>query len=261
MNTPYVSVVTTSYNQREKLLCLAEDLGRQDYDLESLELVAVDDGSSDSTSQALRVLADQLPYRVRVLRRERAGSYLSALRWNDAIAHSDPRASVFVQVDDVRVRPDFIRRHAAWHEGGLRLVTGAKFEADEVTWDLSACRRSRLAGPGGAAATIRAWTACWGASLSYSRQLVESVSDSGHDHPYDERMAGWGHQEVEFAYRCHLAGAELIYDPAVGVFHQNHGPANDAGRGLDHAKAKAEGDAKNAEYVRQKHGPDALPRW
>ena len=224
MDAPYVSVVTTSYNQREKLLRLAEDLSRQDYDLGRLELVAVDDGSSDSTSQALSAVADRLPYRVQVLRRERAGDYLSALRWNDAIAHSDPRASVFVQVDDVRVRPDFIRRQAAWHEDALRLITGAKFEGDEMTWHLSACRRSRLAGPGGAAATIRAWTACWGASLSYSRRLVELVSGSRHDQPYDERMTGWGHQEVEFAYRCHLAGAELVYDPAVGVFHQNHGP-------------------------------------
>lgn len=261
MNVPHVSIVTTSYNQRAKLLRLAEDLGRQDYDLKSLELVAIDDGSSDSTTEALREIADQLPYRVQVLRRERVGAYLSALRWNEAIAHANPSTSVFVQVDDVRVRPDFIRRHTAWHNGKLRLVTGAKFEGDEVTWQLSACRRAHLAGPGGSAAPLQAWTACWGASLSYPRRLVELVSDSEHDRPYDERMTGWGHHEVEFAYRCHLAGAELIYDPTVGVFHQNHGPVNDAGRGLDHAQARTQGDIKNAAYVRQKHGLDALPLW
>jgi glycosyltransferase involved in cell wall biosynthesis len=261
VNTSRVSVVTMSYNQREKLLCLAEDLGRQDYDLDLVELVAIDDGSSDATTDALRRLAGRLPYRVQALRRERAGDYLSALRWNDAIAHADRRTHVFVQVDDVRVRPDFIRRHVAWHADGLRLVTGSKFEANEVTWDLSTCRRARLAAPGASAATIQTWTACWGASLSYTRRLVELVSDSEHDRPYDERMTGWGHQEVEFAYRCHLAGAQLVYDPAVGVFHQNHGPVNDAGRGLDHARAKADADMRNSAYVRQKHGLDALPRW
>jgi glycosyltransferase involved in cell wall biosynthesis len=261
MNESCVSVITMSYNQREKLLLLAEDLGHQDYDLDLLELVAIDDGSTDLTTGALRDLAARLPYRVKVLRRERAGDYLSALRWNDAIAHADPRTNVFVQVDDVRVRPDFIRRHAGWHDDNLRLVTGAKFEGDEMTWDLSTCRRARLAGPSASAAPVHAWTACWGASLSYSRRLVKLVSDSEHDRPYDERMKGWGHQEVEFAYRCHLAGAQLIYDPAVGVFHQNHGPVNDAGRGLDHAQAKALGDARNSAYVRRKHGLDALPQW
>lgn len=261
MNAPRVSVVTMSYNQREKLLQLAEDLGCQDYDPALLELVAIDDGSSDGTSDALSRLAQSLPYRVQALRRERAGDYLSALRWNDAIANAEPTSRVFVQVDDVRVRPDFIRRHVSWHGGPMRLVTGAKFEGDQMTWELSACRRSHLAGPDASASTVEAWTACWGASLSYTRRLVELVSVSEHDRPYDERMAGWGHQEVEFAYRCHLAGAELIYDPAVGVFHQNHGPISDAGRGLDHARAKAQGDIRNAKYVLEKHRLEALPRW
>jgi len=262
MNAPRVSVITMSYNQRDKLLSLAEDIGRQDYALNLVELVAIDDGSSDSTTDALRSLGDRLPYCVRALRRERVGDYLSALRWNDAIAHADPETQVFVQVDDVRVRPDFIRRHVAWHgDTQLRLVTGAKFEADEMTWELFSCRRARLAGRGATAAIVQAWTACWGASMSYSRRLVELVSVSEHDRPYDERMTGGGHQEVEFAYRCHLAGAQLIYDPAVGVFHQRHGPVNDAGRGLDHARAKAQSDMRNSAYVLQKHGLDALPRW
>jgi glycosyltransferase involved in cell wall biosynthesis len=261
VSAPRVSVVTMSFNQRDKVVQLAADLAGQDYDPRRIELVVIDDGSTDGTTAALRRQAAGLPYRLWPLRRERAGEYLSALRWNDAIAHSDPESRIFVQVDDVRVRPDFIRRHVSWHDGPLRLVTGAKFEGDQLTWDLSACRRSHLAGPQGSASVISAWTACWGASMSYPRRLVELVSDSGSDRPYDERMTGWGHQEVEFAYRCHRAGAELIYDPAAGVFHQNHGPANDAGRGLDHALAWARGDAANAEYVCRKHGLAALPRW
>ncbi len=163
MSELHVSVVTVSYNRRNKLLSLARDLAKQDYDSDRCELVAVDDAGTDRTAESLRSLAASLPYRVVALRRDRAGAYLSALLWNDAIAHTDPRSQVFVQVADVRVRPDFIRRHAVWHaDDTLRLVTGAKFEGDELAWDLSSCRRSRLAGLGGVAAVIQTWTACWG---------------------------------------------------------------------------------------------------
>ncbi|MFE9098030.1 glycosyltransferase [Streptomyces sp. NPDC007264] len=259
---PLVTVFTMTYNQRAKILALAGDLAAQDWPADRLEFTVLDDGGTDGTADALEEAAGTLPYRVRVLRREHEADYLSARRWNECIAASDPRTSVFVQVDDVRLRPDFVRRHAAWHSGrGLTLVTGAKFEGDEPTWETASCRRAHLAGPGGEARETDLWTAFWGASLSYSRDLVAAVSTDEHDQPFDARMTGWGFHEVEFACRAAKAGARLVYDPAVGVFHQNHTPVNDRGRGLDHARQKAAGADRNERYVLAKHGLDALPRW
>jgi hypothetical protein len=45
------------------------------------------------------------------------------------------------------------------------------------------------------------------------------------------------------------------------VFHQNHTPRNDRGRGIDRDRHKALDGARNEEYVRSKHGLTALPRW
>jgi hypothetical protein len=53
-----------------------------------------------------------------VLRREREGDYLSGKRWNECIAASAPTHQVLIQVDDVRVRPDFVDRHVRWQGGG-----------------------------------------------------------------------------------------------------------------------------------------------
>ncbi|MBC8092552.1 MAG: glycosyltransferase family 2 protein [Pseudonocardia sp.] len=240
------------------MLDLVSDLAKQTYPMDRLNVVVLDDGGSDGTAEVLSASRD-LPYRLTVLRPSREGDYLSGRRWNECIAATTEQ-DVFIQVDDVRVRPDFVERHASWHIGSLSVVTGAKFESDEETWELTRCRRRHLAGPGGVAReTI--WTATWGASLSYPRTLVEAVRREPYERPFDERMTGWGFHEVEFAYRAVAVGARVIYDPAVGVFHQNHNTHNDRGRGIDHARHATAGAIRNEAYLLAKHGLTALPRW
>jgi GT2 family glycosyltransferase len=258
----HVTVYTMTYNQRQKVLRLAEDLAAQDYPAGHLELVALDDGSTDGTSDALEDVQRALPYTLKVLRRAHQGDYLSALRWNECVATASAGSTVLIQVDDVRVRPDFVARHVTWHAGpDLVLVTGAKFEGDAETWDLNSCRRAHLAGSDGRSARTEHWTAVWGSSLSYSRRLLDILTVGEFDRPFDTRMSGWGFQEVEFAFRAAQAGARLVYDPAVGVFHQNHTPVHDQGRGIDHAVEKARGEQRNQSYVLAKHGLARMPRW
>jgi glycosyltransferase involved in cell wall biosynthesis len=259
---PEVTVFTITYNQRTKVLALIGDLAAQDLPAERYEMVVLDDGSTDGTADAIRQAAAKIPYRLSLIAETHAADYLSARRWNQCIALADHDSRVFVQVDDVRVRPDFIRRHIEWHtRPGLRLVTGSKFEGPSTTWALSSCRRAHLAGTDGSATEGVPWTAAFGASLSYARELVEAVSTHPSERPFDERMTGWGFHEVEFSYRAANAGAAVVYDPAVGVFHQDHGPTTDAGRGIDHAEQKARGAAKNEHYLKDKHCLSDLPRW
>ena len=69
-------------------------------------------------------------------------------------------------------------------------MTGAKFEGDRETWDPASCRRARLAGADGSARELTAWTAVWGASLSYPRALVAALWREPFERPFDERMTG-----------------------------------------------------------------------
>lgn len=259
---PQVTVFTMTYNQRAKALLLMRDLAVQSYPPQRFELVVLDDGGTDGTTEAVQELAAEVPYSVTIRRRTHEADYLNAKRWNECIAAASPDTSVFIQVDDVRVRPDFIAQHVKWHlEPNHNLVAGAKFEGDSETWDLASCRRAHLAGEDGQASAITAWTAAWGASLSYTRGLVQTVWEDPYDRPFDERMVGWGFHEVELAGRMAGAGATVIYDPAAGVFHQNHTPQNDRGRGIDHTRQVEAASARNEQYVREKHGLARLPRW
>jgi glycosyltransferase involved in cell wall biosynthesis len=256
-----VTIFAITYRQRDKVLQLMRDLARQEYSPTLFELVVLDDGGDDGTFDAARAESAGMPYAVTLLLRHHEADYMSAKRWNECIAAADPSSKVLVQVDDVRVRQDFLQQHLKWHSQAHTVVTGAKFEGDEETWDLAACRRAHLAGPGGEARSISAWTAAWAASLSYPRALVDAVTHEPFDLPYDERMVGWGLHEVELAYRMVVAGADLVYDPAAGVFHQNHTAASEEARAIDRAHAIGQGYRRNEQYVCTKHDLRSLPRW
>jgi Glycosyl transferase family 2 len=54
---PFVTVFTMTFNQRTKVLRLADDLARQRYPADRFELVVLDDGGTDGTTDALHLVA------------------------------------------------------------------------------------------------------------------------------------------------------------------------------------------------------------
>jgi glycosyltransferase involved in cell wall biosynthesis len=258
---PSVAVYTITYKQPERLRLTLDDLLRQDYPPDLVEVVVLDDGSADETANVLDSFARDAPFPVTALVEEHERDYQSSKRWNQCIAATSPRSTVLVQIDDVRLRPDFLSRHAAWHAGDrLRLVSGAKFEttAREPSFELSTCRRGVLSADG--SATLCPFVSIWGASLSFRRELLELVLRPPFENPYDDRMAGWGWHEVELAYRMERAGAQLVYDPGAGVYHQVHDDSIEIERrGLRRAEEVTRSSVANQVYLREKHHLASLP--
>ena len=108
---------------------------------------------------------------------------------------------------------------------------------------------------------VKFFAAVWGASLSFSKRTMTAVYDPPYDLPYDERMSGWGFHEIEIALRMQKAGANIVYDPSAGVFHQNHTVATELRRGLNRDHLKRDGEKLNTRYVIEKHDLDEIPRW
>lgn len=255
---PFVTVYTITYRQPDRVIATVRSLLDQDYPRDRFEVVVLDDGSDDETGA--RVAAEMHTHSVTTLlvgcRHER--HYMSAARWNRCVAAADPRATVLVQVDDVVARPDLLRRHAAWHADGLmRVVTGAKFEGPEPTYDLATCQRGALALAGGARRRVPA-SAMWGASLGLPAAACRAMGPEG---PYDVTMEGWGFHEVELALRLEQMGAELVYDPACGVLHRDHNDGEEAYRGIDRTTEVAMGAERGLAHLLRKHGLSELPRW
>jgi len=92
---PFVSVVVPTYNRAELLQDCLESLLAQDYSRDRYEIIAVDDGSTDTTEQVVRVAQTQ-PGRssIRYLRQEHNGvnatrnAGLSAA-WGEVVAFVD----------------------------------------------------------------------------------------------------------------------------------------------------------------------------
>lgn len=260
--SPTVTLFFITFNQRDIAAQTLLDVVAQDYAAACLHIVVLDDGSSDGSFDALTEVAAAVGGRCEIIRGQHGAHYRSAALWNSCIAAAPSHTEIFVQVDDVRLRSDFVRRHVDWHRIGPDfIVTGAKFEGPEETWDLSTCRRHSLASLGGHAAYDVPPTAIWGASLSYRRRLLERACDQPCERPYDELMTGYGHIEVELALRLVKAGGRTVYDPSVGVFHRDHDTANEFQRGLDRDSLKRAGLERNAAYICSKHGLTELPRW
>ena len=163
-----VSVYTITYNQCEIVKKTISGLFKQDYPQTHYEIIVLDDGSNDDTLTILNDLSKQSPVPMRVLSCVHEADYMSAKRWNQCIAACSSQTEVFIQIDDVRVRPDFISQHIKWHiQGNQFLVTGSKFEGLTETWDLSACQRSHLAATGRESPSDKLFHGCLGCQFEF----------------------------------------------------------------------------------------------
>jgi cellulose synthase/poly-beta-1,6-N-acetylglucosamine synthase-like glycosyltransferase len=80
--TPSVSVVIAAYNEAGGIRAKIENALRQDYPADRLDVIVVDDGSTDGTSEAVSLVTEP---RVRHIRLASRGGKVGAL--NEALAH------------------------------------------------------------------------------------------------------------------------------------------------------------------------------
>lgn len=105
---PTISVVIPSYNSRDYLARAIESVLAQDYPRERLELVIVDDGSTDDTMQVAEAWAER-DSRVLAMRQPNAGP---AAARNRGIGAAGGELIAFLDCDDTW-QPDKLARQAA----------------------------------------------------------------------------------------------------------------------------------------------------
>lgn len=264
MKFPKISVLLTTYRQPETLVLTLRDLRAQDYPADAWELVMIDDGSRDGSAQAALMMLPE-DFTITVKHLPTGGTYAHAMLFNELLRLASPRSEVFVHLEDVRIRPNFLIQHVKWHRRkSLFLVTGPMCEGSVETFEPSACSRWALMKMHGVAS--QAYRCCFQAifakSMSYSRLLLEHLRELGDAEPFDSSMIGWGYHEVEFALRAERAGATCVYDIGCAVYHPTHNVRDELYyRGINRAHAQSEGNVRNVEYLCRKHGLARLPEW
>lgn len=113
-----VSVVIPTFNDGERLLAAVRSVVAQDWPLERMEIIVVDDGSTDSTEERIAPIIATAPLRTRYVRQQNAGP-AAARNHGLRLARGDVVA--FLDADD-RWQPDKLARQVPLLGGAVALV-------------------------------------------------------------------------------------------------------------------------------------------
>ncbi|MGI5401452.1 glycosyltransferase [Streptomyces sp. CA-135486] len=219
-----ISVVVPSYNTgpqvRLLLLCLAQcelDVG------DSLEVVVVDDGSTDDTGDLLVELELTYPLTYVFLPRTPASGRAAAR--NAGIAKAFGDVVVMVDADQI-VEPNFIAAHARFHRLRTDLVVvGPRGDLGEGVIDDERLAREfslegmpEIVGWDGRDRVMTEFSenfnnlaTCWhyafSCNLSVRREHLLAVGG------FDEGFLGWGLEDSELGYRLYRRGLAFAFNP------------------------------------------------
>ncbi|WP_114853268.1 glycosyltransferase family 2 protein [Brachybacterium sp. YJGR34] len=214
---PAASIVVPSYRGAARLPALLDSLAAQEAGGPEFEVIVVLDGEDDG-SGALLAAEDRVPVRILTLpeNRGRAGAL------NAGFAQA--RGRVLMRCDDDLVLPAVaVRAQVAAHAGEQPVGVVAPTRDVHTpspyarAYGEDAAARSlahALSRP--AAQRWRLWAAC----CSITRDTWERIG------PYDTRYRGYGWEDVDYGYRLHAAGIDLVV--LAEAVAEHHGPARSA---------------------------------
>lgn len=234
------SVVIPTYNRSDILRLTLESLARQDLDHDEYEVLVVDDGSSDDTSDVVRKYMDQM--NLRYFFQEDEG-YRAAGARNVGIANAKADITVFTD-SGVMPHSGWLRAHLASHEAtdGPAAVIGYVYgyslnnenakevisEADlnDVDATIESWRKNGLYGDireeffereGDDCSTAPApWLMYWTFNSSVRTEQLRRVGG------FDDAFRAWGGEDVDLGYRLHRDGAKMFLDREAMCLHWPH---------------------------------------
>jgi GT2 family glycosyltransferase len=219
MSTPDVSIVIPSYNGKEHLAPLLGSLRELDYPGDRLEIVLVDDASTDGTAELVteqysevRLVRNEqnrhFAYTVNRGAREAKGEYVVFLN-NDT--RSDPGlVKAFVETLDSDPGCRAVAARILDWDGGTIIYNGAYANFAGKGFEEQCPVDSPEAGQYRPSQLL----ACGGAMLVHRQTFLEL---GGFDQAY-----GIYYEDLDFGWRLNLAGHRVCFCPKAIVYHHLH---------------------------------------
>jgi GT2 family glycosyltransferase len=207
--SPHVSVVVPTYDRRASLERLLRALAAQTYPLADVEVLVVDDGSTDGTAEWLAKA--RFPFELRGFGQAHGGP---AAARNLGVRAARGALIVFLD-DDVVPDPDLIATHVRRQTTGDTVVIGPMLAPKD--WDRPAWIRWEEAKLYATYRRIESgrWPCTprqfFTANASLPRERF--LSSGGFDTTY--RRA----EDVELGYRLEDAGMRFVFEPNARVWH------------------------------------------
>ncbi len=209
MDKKRVSIVIPTYNRRQRLGRVLGALDRQTVAPETFEVVVIDDGSADGTSDWLK--DQRYRFELRVIRQDNAGP---ARARNTGVNAATGTLLLFLD-DDVEPTEGLVGEHLKCHDAENDLVVMGplaslpRYRQPWVAWEqakLEAQYASMLRGDW--APTFRQF---WTGNASVAREHVLAVGGFN-----DAFLRA---EDVELGYRLHQRGLKFRFNPAARGLH------------------------------------------
>ncbi len=200
---PRVSVCVSTHNRAALLPRLFAALAAQTLPAAQLEVVVVDDGSTDRTEEVLADLARQAPFVTRVLRHpvSRGPAAGRNAAWRAAAS-----ASIAFTDDDCTPAPGWLRAGLERLEAGRRVVVGRVERNPEQAHRDGTFARRLVVGP-----AEKRWFAT--ANIFYRREDLELLGG------FDERFHNAACEDTDLGLRAEAVGVDVEFVSAALVFH------------------------------------------
>ena len=217
MSTPTVSVIVPTFQRAAALRRTLDALCALDYPAELLEIIVVDDGSTDSTAGVVAGLP-------RVIYARQSNSGVAVAR-NHGARLANGEILMFVD-DDIVVAPDNLRRHLTVRaDHGDCIVSGHSEFDHELRAELANTPFGRyrlwtedvaktdLASQWGAAGQIEPPTVA-------TQNITISRETFGRLDGFDERFPV-GAEDQDLCWRARAAGCAIVHDYDIRVIHND----------------------------------------
>lgn len=214
-----IAIIVPTYNRRDVVLrCLAALAAQRGVAAGRMEVVVVDDGSTDGTFAALEAEAARERMTLRIARQANAGA--NAAR-NRAMAMTTAPLLLFINDDSIAdpgLVAEHLRQHAL-HPGEAEAVLGALAPIADPPPGLFETLHHDHRFDALAEGTALDWTAFYTYNVSAKAALLRRHGG------FDETLR-W-HEDIELAARLRRDGLMIFYAPAARAAHLH--PMTEAG--------------------------------
>ena len=239
------SIIIPSYNAAERLLLNLEALNCQDYDQKDVEVIVVNNGSTDDTEKTLQFVNLKFPLKIITIEKNQG----IARGRNQGIVHACGDILIFHDSDMIAAK-DFISRHLAYHEQENMVVCGAfwkrirSFDYNDPEKKAQLITREQVRGgsfmdhvfdsesdfvrgirkilgrlDNNLTGYTLPWRFCITNNLSARRNSVINVG------MFDQNIVKYGFEDYDLGLRLFKAGGEFVIAEDIISAHQDH-PAN-----------------------------------
>lgn len=205
-----VSVIIPVYNQYSSLLKVLNAFCMQTVNMNNVELIIVDDGSTDKLSEKFNVNSiESNMINYKIIHQYNQGR---AAARNTGVKNSVGDIIIFCDADRIP-KDNFIEQHLKFHQRGENIVVGASYDyfgkneyisENGVNWDaVNKFSRipyylktiSAIYDEKGYSESKIVWLSFLVGNASVKREVIESMNG------FDEEFKEWGFEHFELAYR------------------------------------------------------------